>query len=145
TEGVSCESCHGGAQSWLLSHTRTDYNHADRIAAGMRELHDLRSRAQACVACHEYIDPAIVKAGHPVLTFELDGQMVTQPRHWREPADFYGPRAWLVGQAVALQELSWRLAQGEPADRDRWAALVWLLEKVSPIDENLPKWNHASA
>ena len=41
-------------------------------------------------------------------------------------------RAWLVGQAVALREMSWMLANGETAGADataRWSALVWLLAK----------------
>jgi hypothetical protein len=63
--------------------------------------------------------------------FELDGQAVAQPRHWREKGDWHGPRAWFVGQAVALREMSWQLAREKAPDeklRDRWAALLWLLQ-----------------
>ena len=42
---------------------------------------------------------------------------------------------WLIGQAVALRELSWRLAQNQNANeatKAQWRALVWLLSKVEP-------------
>ena len=56
--GVSCESCHGPAEPWLRSHTRADFSHTDRVRSGMRELRDLYGRANACVACHQNVDPA---------------------------------------------------------------------------------------
>src|SRR2546422_7041610 len=40
-EGVSCESCHGAAGSWLRGHTRTDWTYAMRVTAGMRDLRSL--------------------------------------------------------------------------------------------------------
>ena len=66
-------------------------------------------RANTCVACHQNVDSDILAAGHPELVFELDGQSVAQPKHWTDPPDT-GARAWLVGQAVALRETSWRLS-----------------------------------
>ena len=38
-EGVSCESCHGAADSWLRGHTRTDWTYAIRVGAGMHARH----------------------------------------------------------------------------------------------------------
>lgn len=111
SEGVSCESCHGPAENWLRSHTRTDYTRADRTAAGMRDLQNLYVRANNCVACHQNVDADILKAGHPELIFELDGQSVAEPKHWRAEKNGNGAQAWLVGQAVALREMSWQLAQ----------------------------------
>ncbi|GDY23441.1 hypothetical protein LBMAG56_47880 [Verrucomicrobiota bacterium] len=129
--GVSCESCHGPAERWLRPHTRTDFSHADRVTAGLRDLRNLYVRANTCVACHQTVDNDIVAAGHPELLFELDGQAVAQPRHWREKGDWHGPRAWFVGQAVALREMSWQLAREKNPDEKlhaRWAALLWLLQ-----------------
>ena len=129
--GVACESCHGPAERWLRPHTRTDFSHADRVTAGLRDLRNLYVRANTCVACHQTVDSDIAAAGHPELLFELDGQAVAQPRHWREKGDWHGPRAWFVGQAVALREMSWQLAREKAPDeilRDRWAALLWLLQ-----------------
>jgi hypothetical protein len=136
TEGVSCASCHNMPDNWLRGHTRTDWTHADRVAAGMRDLDDLYTRANTCVACHQNIDPEIVAVGrHPELTFELDGQSQDEPRHWREHGPSPGPQAWFVGQAVALREVSWALQNGR-ADASRsvpvWQGLAWLLARSSP-------------
>jgi hypothetical protein len=133
TKGVSCENCHGAAENWIRSHTRTDYTHADRVQAGMRDLLDVRVRANTCVACHQNVDADLLRAGHPELIFELDGQAVTEPRHWRKSIDAPGPQIWLAGQAAALREMSWQLGR-EPAPTEsmpqRWAALLWLLQQT---------------
>ena len=138
-EGVSCESCHAAAGSWLRGHTRKDWSYATRVAAGMRDLRSLYVRANTCVACHQNPDADIKNAGHPELIFELDRQSVAEPKHWRdEPSS--GPRAWLVGQAVALREVSWRLSQDESVNADlaaEWNALAWLLAKATS-NQSLP-------
>ena len=107
SEGVSCESCHGPAENWIRSHTRHDYTEADRTAAGMRDLRNLYVRANTCVACHQNVDADILAAGHPELMFELDGQSVSEPKHWQEATNWNSAQAWLVGQAVALREIEW--------------------------------------
>lgn len=140
TESVSCESCHGAAGGWLRGHTRTDWTYATRVGAGMRDLKSFYVRANTCVACHQNLDPDIVAAGHPELVFELDGQSAAQPKHWTDP-EGSGPRAWLTGQAVALRELSWRLAlnpTGDPHALAQWNALVWLLSHVTAVETSLP-------
>ncbi|HJT81905.1 MAG TPA: multiheme c-type cytochrome [Chthoniobacterales bacterium] len=132
-QGVSCESCHNAASSWLRGHTRPDWSYATRVSAGMRDLQNLYVRANTCVACHQNLDTDILAAGHPELRFELDGQSVAEPKHWRdEPGT--GAKAWLVGQAVALREMSWALGRSEnPDDQSvaQWNGLVWLLGKVT--------------
>jgi hypothetical protein len=139
SEGVSCESCHGPGEHWLRSHTRPDYAHANRVTAGMRDLKNLYVRANTCVACHQAVAQPILKAGHPELIFELDGQCVSQPKHWREKTNWHGAQAWLVGQATALREMCWQLAGGAtgtsgPTRDERLSAradaLLWLLRKV---------------
>ena len=150
SEGVSCESCHGAAENWLRSHTRHDYTRADRTAAGMRDLQNLYVRANTCVACHQVVSQPLLKAGHPELIFELDGQSVAEPKHWSAEKNGNGAQAWLVGQAVALRELSWQLNQTEGIDisekfsqrlpdsdrnlLDRIYALSWLLHRAT-VDE----------
>ena len=139
TESVSCESCHGAAGGWLRGHTRPDWTYATRVGAGMRDLESFYVRANTCVACHQNLDPDIVAAGHPELVFELDGQSAAQPKHWKDP-EGSGPRAWLTGQAVALRELSWRLAlnpNGDPQALAQWSALVWLLSHVTAVETSL--------
>jgi hypothetical protein len=141
-EGVSCESCHGAAESWLRGHTRPDWTYAMRVTAGMRDLKNLYVRANTCVACHQNIDSDLLKAGHPALVFELDSQSVSEPKHWREADSWSGIRAWLAGQAVALREAAWR-SRTDPnpaADaQDTAVALAWLLAKVTLADVSLPK------
>jgi len=116
-EGVSCESCHNAAENWILTHTRTDLTHEQKVAAGMRDTKNLYVRANTCVACHQNLEPDLRAAGHPELTFELDGQCVTMPRHWSETNRLRGAQAWLVGQAVALREAGAVGVKGETADR----------------------------
>jgi hypothetical protein len=141
TLGVTCVSCHGLPDNWLRNHIRPDYTHADRVAAGMRDLHNFYGRANACVACHQNIDPELVKTGrHPELLFELDGQAQSQPKHWQDPAGS-GAQAWFVGQAVALRETSWALRErhADPErETPRWEALRWVLERAAPGAALLP-------
>ena len=134
TEGVSCESCHGPSANWIRSHTRHDFTHAQNVQTGVRDLRDLYARANTCVACHQVIAPDVLAAGHPPLIFELDAQTVAEPRHWIDQGDFFGPQAWLTGQAAALRETSWSLSQQadpRPEVREQWRALVWLLQKTT--------------
>jgi len=130
-EGVSCESCHNPAGDWVRSHTRPDWTYADRLHAGLRDLRSAYVRANTCVACHQAIDPALLKAGHPELIFELDGQTASEPRHWQEKAGWSGGKAWLVGQATALREISRQLEKtSDPDASAQQRALVWLLQQV---------------
>jgi hypothetical protein len=141
SEGVSCETCHGPAQSWLRSHTRPDFSHRDRVSAGMHDLQDLYVRANSCVACHQTVETDLLAAGHPELIFELDGQGVSEPKHWREQKNWSGAQTWLVGQAVALREMSWQLAREKKPNENlinRWRGLVWLMARTSAAIKNLP-------
>ena len=105
SEGVSCESCHGPAEKWIRSHTRTDYSHADRAMSGMRDLQNLYVRANTCVACHQFVSQSLLTAGHPALIFELDSQCVSEPKHWQEATNWNGAQAWLVGAPTVLAVL----------------------------------------
>jgi hypothetical protein len=128
-EGVSCETCHGAAGSWLRGHTRKDWTYNTRVGAGMRDLRSLYVRATACAACHQNLEPQILKAGHPDLFFELDSQSVAEPKHWKDDDSWSGLREWLTGQAVALREMSWALASDPQSDEwsnARWNGLAWL-------------------
>jgi len=140
-EGVSCESCHSAAESWLRGHTRKDWTYAMRVTAGMRDLKSFYVRANTCVACHQNLESDILRAGHPELTFELDGQSIAEPKHWRDDDPSSGLRAWLVGQAVALREMSWALSKNgtpDPTEINRWKGLAWLLAKATAQQTNLP-------
>jgi hypothetical protein len=115
-EDFSCANCHGGAEDWILSHTRPEYPREALVKLGMRPLESAYQRANSCVACHQNLSDDLVKANHPPLIFELDGLLVEQPKHWREDKDFSHAKTWLVGQAVALRETAAQAAR-EPGDR----------------------------
>ena len=110
-EDFSCANCHGGAENWILSHTRPDYPKAALEKLGMRPLGSAYQRANNCVACHQNLSDELVKAKHPPLLFELDGLLLEEPKHWREDADFSHAKTWLVGQAVALREAAAQAAR----------------------------------
>ncbi len=114
--GVSCASCHGPPEKWLLSHTRSDYPKDALARLGMRQLGSAYQRANNCVACHQNLTDELVKAKHPALVFELDGLLVAEPKHWREGEGFSNAQTWLVGQAVALREAAAQ-AKREPGER----------------------------
>jgi hypothetical protein len=142
TEAVSCETCHAPAENWIRSHTRKDYTHADRVSAGMRDLKNLYVRANTCVACHQNVFQPLLQAGHPELIFELDGQAVTEPKHWRERENWHGAQAWAVGQSAALREMLWHLDTTDKPDQKltaRTEALLWLFEKLDSVTNDLPK------
>jgi hypothetical protein len=66
---------------------------------------------------------------------------VSQPKHWSEAADWNGAQAWLVGQAVALREMSWQLArENSPTEKEinRWKGLAWWIQIVAPLEPSLP-------
>jgi hypothetical protein len=139
-KGVSCETCHGPGEKWLLFHTRTDITHAQRVAAGLREVQDLYGRANACVACHLNIDAELVSAGHPEMFFEMDRQIQMQPPHWKDEGAWLGPKTWLTGQAAALRELSWKRNSNANDETlaPRWEALIWLLRQTPEGAKQLP-------
>jgi hypothetical protein len=151
--GVSCESCHGPAEFWLRTHTRTDYTHEMRKQIGMRDMKDFYGRANTCVGCHQNIDPEIVAKGHVPLTFELDDYDTRETAHWKSTGAWLGPRRWLTGQAVALREVSWSLANQRPNPgaaagvqdmKDRAAAIAWVLRKTD-AGKALPGGNDPSS
>ena len=136
--GVSCESCHGPAESWLRSHTRRDYTYAMRVSSGLRDLRNLYVRANACVACHQVLEPEVATAGHPSLFFELATQLASEPPHWRDTGDS-SMQTWLTGQAVALRELSWSATRDRTTGAAEQAvALSWLLAMVTRANPSLP-------
>ena len=137
--GVSCEACHGAAGEWLRFHTRKDVTYQQILATGLRDMIDITGRANVCVACHLNLDESIRHAGHPELFFELAGQAQAEPPHYVDSRPSLGPRSWLTGQAVALREMSWKLAAGRDERLfQRWKALVWLLRATEAGRKELP-------
>lgn len=78
SDGVGCESCHGGAERWINTHyNSTTVSHADNLAAGLYPSEAPAARAELCLSCHlgtdeKFATHRIMAAGHPRLAFELD-------------------------------------------------------------------------
>jgi hypothetical protein len=118
-DGVSCENCHGPAVGWLGPHTTRGWTHEQSVKLGMYDTRDLVSRSERCVSCHvgtseKQVDHAMIAAGHPDLTFELDTFSSAMPRHWKPLSDkaaWFDVKEWSVGQAVQLRESLNRLSR----------------------------------
>ncbi|MDX2234086.1 MAG: multiheme c-type cytochrome [Hyphomonadaceae bacterium] len=116
SDGVGCESCHGGAETWLTSHAAPDATHARNLADGMYPTSDIAARARLCVSCHvgaaapdQFVTHRIMGAGHPRLSFEVE-LFTSLQMHHVEDADYAArkpvhgrARVWAIGQAVALR------------------------------------------
>ena len=117
SDGVSCETCHGGSGPWLGDHSNGTQTHAANVAAGMFPTDDPRARARLCFSCHlgdgeHSVGHRLLAAGHPRLVIELDTFTSARPAHHVEDADYFKrkPRnepvaTWATGQAQAA--LSW--------------------------------------
>ena len=114
SDGVGCESCHGGAVNWLGPHVSGKSDHAANVRAGLYPTEEPVARAKLCLSCHlgdpdRVITHRIMGAGHPRLAFELDTFTATEPAHYRVDADYNqrkvvadGVKTWAIGQAVAV-------------------------------------------
>ncbi len=99
SDGVGCESCHGGAENWLSSHYNTpEVGHAENVSAGLYPNANAKDRADLCLSCHlgtknKFASHRIMAAGHPRLSFELDTftelwRTAGRQPHYRADADY---------------------------------------------------------
>lgn len=114
SDGVSCESCHGGAKRWIGSHISGEDSHQSNIDHGLFPTEDPVQRARLCLSCHfgnheKFATHEIMGAGHPRISFELDTYTTTQPKHYKIDKDYFkrktvadGTQIWVIGQAVAV-------------------------------------------
>ncbi|WP_271079413.1 multiheme c-type cytochrome [Aurantiacibacter sp. MUD61] len=114
-DGVGCESCHGAAIGWLSSHYEVRGTHPANVRNGLTPLEDPQVRARVCLDCHygstdrgQFVTHAMMAAGHPRLTFELDLFSAFQQHHDVD-ADYVQRKGqpdsvqlWAVGQAEAV-------------------------------------------
>lgn len=110
SDGVGCESCHGGAEHWLSSHTESGVTHADNIQRGLRPLQQAEQRAALCAGCHvadeeRFASHDLMGAGHPRLQFELATYSRLWPSHHRDDPRYRARKKspdsmelWLAGQ-----------------------------------------------
>ncbi len=93
-EGVSCESCHGPAATWLEAHVSAEWTGPMRLEphTAMRDSESIVGRAETCVRCHvgsrvsdgvvRDMNHDLIAAGHPALRFDLMTYSDNLPRHW---------------------------------------------------------------
>ncbi len=116
SDGVGCESCHGGSQLWLNAHADRTVSHKDNLEKGLYPTENPIQRAQLCLSCHmgernRMITHRIMGAGHPRLSFELDTFTWLHPHYkigdnWiKRKGEWNGVRDWAVGQGVAAENL----------------------------------------
>lgn len=116
SDGVGCESCHGGSELWLSAHADQGITHRDNLKNGMYPTDQPIARARLCLSCHmgtpdRMITHRIMGAGHPRLSFELDTFTWLHPHYkigesWTErKGEWNGVRDWAVGQGVAAENL----------------------------------------
>jgi hypothetical protein len=110
SDGVGCEGCHGGAEKWLESHAAESATHKENVARGMYPTEQPLKRVQVCLGCHlgtkdQFATHAIMGAGHPRLSFELEAYTSNQPAHFVVDADYdqrkgkiAGMNLWVTGQ-----------------------------------------------
>ncbi len=117
SDGVGCESCHGGAVGWLGPHVSGKSNHAANVQAGLFPTEEPLARAKLCLSCHfgdkdRFITHRIMGAGHPRLSFSLDTFTAVQPAHFVVDDDYRSRKGaidhvkvWAVGEIVAVNHL----------------------------------------
>ena len=99
SDGVGCESCHGGAENWLVTHYDVpNIAHAASVSAGMYRTENIEKRAALCLSCHlgtrdKFATHRMMAAGHPRLAFELDTftelwRTAGRQAHYRVDADY---------------------------------------------------------
>lgn len=115
SDGVGCESCHGPSSGWLAVHYAKPATHASNVRAGLTPLTNPQVRARVCLDCHygstntgQFVTHAMMAAGHPRVSFELDLFSALQQHH-DEDGDYAARkgrsdnvRLWAVGQAEAV-------------------------------------------
>jgi hypothetical protein len=116
SDGVGCESCHGGASGWLGTHI-SGASHEENIKTGLYPTDQPVARAKLCMSCHigsqanKFVTHRIMGAGHPRISFELDTFTAIEPAHYVVDKDYVqrkgapnGVQIWAIGQATALAE-----------------------------------------
>lgn len=121
TDGVSCDGCHGPSAKYDPPHRNPPpgWTQAERVKGsdnlynnwGLYDTKNLKFRANQCVSCHLKIAPDMIAAGHPELPFELDSMSHGKWMHWRPSGDYFGVKAWAMGQFVCMREAALQLAE----------------------------------
>lgn len=137
SDGVGCESCHGGAEKWLKPHTEKGVSHNKNVANGLVELDRGRVKAAVCQGCHigsdkKFTSHDIMGAGHPRLQFELANYSEALPEHHRVDDDYRARKQvsnamhlWSEGQVSAAINVVDGLLGARFAGKGLWPELAY--------------------
>lgn len=152
SDGVGCETCHGGSGDWLEEHVSGELSHEEHIERGMYPTADPEARAELCMSCH-YSHPEapmthdLMAAGHPPLLFEAETFRRLQPPHYeyseayRERKDVASPLdEWLTGQGVAARAELDALAERVHGDGGPFPELIFFSCGSCHHDIREPAW-----
>lgn len=114
-DGVGCEACHGGSETYISTHVDDAATHASNIEDGLYPTDDPRARAKLCLSCHlgtadKMATHDIMGAGHPRISFELDTFGWLQPAHYVLDDDYTARGKWAGSSADV-----WSVGQVEAA------------------------------
>ena len=116
-DGIGCETCHGGAENYIATHTDKDATRAKNIANGLYPTDNIIERTGLCLSCHygtseQFVTHEIMGAGHPRISFELDTFTELLNPHVIFDEDYAARKPvyshvkmWALGQAVAAQSM----------------------------------------
>jgi hypothetical protein len=116
-DGIGCETCHGGSENYIATHTDKNATRATNIADGLYPTDDMIARTRLCLSCHygtseHFVTHEIMGAGHPRISFELDTFTELLEPHVIYDADYAARKPvyshvkmWALGQAVAAQAM----------------------------------------
>ncbi|HEX7028319.1 MAG TPA: multiheme c-type cytochrome [Gammaproteobacteria bacterium] len=116
SDGVGCESCHGGSEKWLNSHVKQT-DHRQNIKNGLYPTEEPHARSDLCLSCHygnnnKFVTHRIMGAGHPRLSFELDNFTELMPPHHQVDADYKkrkthvdSAQVWVAGQLAFVERI----------------------------------------
>lgn len=117
TDGVGCESCHGGSEEWIASHVLPASKRVEGALAQPYPTSEPKDLARVCLSCHlgtedKFTTHRIMGAGHPRLSFELVTFLELMPPHWEKDEDYKARKGdsnlvnlWVVGQLMSAQEM----------------------------------------
>lgn len=166
SDGVGCESCHGGSESWLAPHTERGASYSGSIRRGMRRLEDPDVLAQVCAGCHvgegerfaahgilgRFAGHDIMGAGHPRLQFELATYLRLWPAHHRVDADYRqrkqvpdGLELWVAGQLRSARNVLWGLRSERFMATSLWPELAYFDCHACHAPMDAGKWEPRAA
>lgn len=157
SDGVGCESCHGGSERWLSSHTERGASHQDNLERGLIRLQDAHVRAEVCASCHvgdskRMADHDIMGAGHPRLQFELATYSRLWPSHYRDDEAYrerkHSPDSlelWTAGQLRSARNILQGLGSKQFMATPLWPELAFFDCHACHAPMNSDKWQPRAA